>query len=371
MNVSHSAASEMEQSSAIRADCALREWYASIGFPTIETLEWHHYDSMIEAVQGSSRTWPTSLRFSYTHPDWLQNERYSLGKPYTVPLNASDTGGDGVPVIAIGGLINVTARFDFMALDLWPQIRVIGLEFAGRGRSGWMVEQSDYTLDAYVEQLRQFVDFLELERCILLGSSLGGSAALRFAAACPDRVERIILNDSGPYIPLKRRARRASAVGRYYVFRTPAELFRRTGAATRPVGPAPDAVLLHNFHHKTRWSEDEGGRIYRHDPRATLAYRTEAVQDLDLWDEWSCLNCPVLLLHGTDSDATSCETIDRMRGQLPFSVIHVENAGHTPSLGDYGLNQLIAEWLASDRPFSRDIHFQARYSPTRLLYPDV
>ena len=84
-----------------------------------------------------------------------------------------------------------------------------------------MAEQSDYTPDAYVEQLRQLMDFLKFDSCVLLGSSLGGSIALRFAANHPDRVGRIILNDSIPFLPLERRARRASAVGRHYVFPIP------------------------------------------------------------------------------------------------------------------------------------------------------
>ena len=132
-----------------------------------------------------------------------------MGKPYEIPLNATDPGGDGPPIIAIGGLINVAQRFDFMSLDLMPYFRLISLDFAGRGRSGWMAEQTDYTLEAYVEQLRQLMDFLKFDSCILLVSSLGGSIALRFAANNPDRVRRNILNDSGPFIPLERRARDA------------------------------------------------------------------------------------------------------------------------------------------------------------------
>ncbi len=361
----------MDQSSAIEADSALREWYASKGSPSVETFDWSHYDAMVSSVRCSIPDWPFRFSFTYIHSEQLQDKEFGLGKPYEIPLNATDPGGDGLPIIAIGGLINVAQRFDFMSLDLMPHFRLISLDLAGRGRSGWMAEQSDYTLDAYVEQLRQLMDFLKFDCCILLGSSLGGSIALRFAANNPDRVRKIILNDSGPFIPLERRARRASAVGRHYVFRSPAELLRRTGAATRPVGYAPDAVLLHNFHHKTRWSDDEGGRIYRHDLRATLAYRNIAVQDLNLWDEWNHLTCPVLLLHGTESDATSTNTINRMREHPDLSVIHVHGAGHTPSLGDFGLTQLIAEWLKFDRPYSADIEFRTAYNPVRLFYPDA
>ncbi len=361
----------MEQSSVIRADRALREWHASRGHPSADAFDWSDYDAMIAAVRGVVDRWPAQFSFRYVHPEWLQDAKYGLGKPYEVPLNAADAGGGGMPVVAVGGLINTVQRFCFMALDLLPQVRLIGLDFAGRGCSGWLVEQSDYTLDSCVEQLHQLIDHLGIDRCALLGSSLGGSAALRFAVRYPDRVERIILNDSGPFIPLERRARRAVAVGRHYVFRTPAEMFRRTGAAARPVGRAPDAFLLHDFHHKTRWSEEECGRIYRHDPRATLAYRAEAVSDLNMWDEWSRVSCPALLIHGTESDATTGETIDRMRGNPNLSVIHAQGVGHTPALCDYNLSQLIGEWLFSDQPYSQDLDIEFGYNPVRLFYPDV
>lgn len=363
--------SELENSSARQADLALRDWYASVGTPDAKHLQWADYEEMIAAVEGSIPAWPSCFKFTYTHPVELQDGRYSIGKPYKVPLNVSDAGGDGIPIVAVGGLVNVVQRFDFMSLDSRPRVRVIGLDFAGRGRSGWMMEQSDYKLDTYVEQLLQLLDSLELNCCNLLGSSLGGSAILRFAAKYPERVQRIVLNDSGPYIPLERRARRASAVGRHYVFHTPSELFRRTGAANRHVGPSSDAVMLHNVHHKTRWSEQENGRIYRHDLRATLAYRNEAVQSLDLWQEWNQVKCPVLLIHGTQSDATSSDTIDQMRRHEHFSVIHVEGAGHTPSLGDYFLTRQITDWLFADEPFSNDVFVHPAYNPIRLFYPDA
>ena len=371
MSASVASDSECDYSSAIEADFALRQWYSSAGSPDPANLTWQDYHAMVNSVKMSTVDWPTCHAFEYIHPVELQDKDYSIGRSYPVRLNFSDTGGDGAPMIAIGGLINVVQRFDFMAVDLQNRLRLICMDLGGRGLSGWMMELSDYRLDTYVEQLRQLIEFLNLDQCSLLGSSLGGSIALRFAAKYPERVLRIVLNDSGPYIPHERRARRALAVGRHYVFRSPEELLRRTGAATRPVGPVPDAALLHNFHHKTQWSEQEGGRVYRHDPRATLAYRAEATSSLDLWQQWQRLSCPVLLLHGTESTATLTETIDEMRQHEHFSVVHVQGAGHTPSLAAADLTQVIVDWMYSDDAFAKDLDHQFTYNPKRLFYPDV
>lgn len=355
---------------AHRADAALRQEYAGRGSPPPESLSWDDYGALIEAMDAGLGDRPQMRSFAYEHPRHLQDPDTGVGKPYSVPLAFSDPGGDGEPVIAVGGLTNVSQRFDFLALDAAPDMRVIGLDLAGRGRSGWLAELSDYGLDTYVEQVLQLMEFLRLQSCTLLGSSLGGSTAIRFAARYPDRVRRIVLNDSGPYIPGERRARRARAVARHYVFRSPAEVFRRTGAAQKHSGPAPDAVLLRTAHHRTRWSDEEGGRVYRHDLRALLAYRADARSSLDMWDDWARLTCPVLLIHGTQSDATTEETIERMRGIDSFSVIHVPGTGHTPTLSDGPLIADVVGWVCEDRPFGEDRIRPPADWPKRILYPD-
>ena len=357
-------------STAHRADVALRERYVVRGSPQPENVDWSDYEALIEALTTGIGGGPAMRSFTYEHPVRLQDPDTGVGKPYPVRLAYSDPGGDGEPVIAIGGLTNVAQRFDFLALDAAPALRVIGLDLAGRGHSGWLAELSDYHLETYVEQLGQLMDHLGFASCTLLGSSLGGSTAIRFAARHPERVRRIVLNDSSPYIPVERRARRAKAVARHYVFRSPADVFRRTGAAEKHSGPAPDAVLLHSAHHRTRWSEEEAGRVYRHDLRALLAYRTEARNSLDLWDDWAEVKCPVLLIHGVQSDATSEETVGRMRSLDDLSVVHVPDTGHTPTLSDGLLIDEVVRWVCDDRPFGEDRIRPAADWPKRVLYPD-
>ena len=361
--LSTKAASEL--SAVHRADVALRNAAADVP----EDMDWHDYDALIAALQNDMGERLRAHHFYYEHPVRLQDADIGVGKPYAVRLAYTDPGGDGEPVIAVGGITNVTQRFDFLALDSLPRLRIIGLDFAGRGRSGWLGELSDYHLATHVEQLGQFIDHLGLTDATLLGSSLGGSTAIRYAAQNPDRVRRIILNDSGPYIPVARRARRAKAVARHYVFRSPAEMFRRTGAAAKHAGPAPDAALLHSAHSKTRWSDEECGRIYRHDLRALLAYRAEAVGSLDLWREWAQVKCPVLLVHGMASTATPDETIAGMRDHDNLSVIHVPEVGHTPTLSDGALIAQIADWVADDQPFA-DRTLPTAPWPARVLYPN-
>lgn len=355
---------------AERADLALRMRYARLGSPSLDAVNWDDYDARIEAIDAGIGNRPSMHRFTYEHPEHLQGPDDDAGKPYPVSLAYFDPGGDGEPVIAVGGIINVSQCFDFLVLDAVATLRVIALDLAGRGRGGWLAELSDYHFESYVEQLIQLLNSLDLDSCTLLGSSLGGSVAIALAARHPGRVRRIVLNDSGPYFPVERRRRRAQALGRRYVFRSSSEMFRRAKAAARHSGPAPDAVLLHAAHHRTRWSDDEQGRGYRHDLRALLANRADARSSLDLWEDWAKVTCPLLLIQGTRSDATTEETIDRMRGSRSLSVIHVPGTGHTPSLSNYTLIADVVRWTGDDRPFDADHVLPTDGWPRRVLFPD-
>ncbi len=348
--------------------------YRGLEADSVQDLTWTDYDLLIEAInQGEGApAWPVLDHFEYVHPTRLQDVEFGVGKPYSVRLSYSDAGGSGEPAIAIGGLTNVKQRFDFFAVDAKPELRLIALDLAGRGESGWLAELSDYTLECYAEQLAQFAAHLKLDQFSVLGSSLGAAIAIRFAAARPDMVKSLILNDSGPYIPATRRRRRARAVARHYAFHSPSEMFRRTGASAKHVGPAFDAVLLRNAHYKTQWSESEQARVYRHDLRAMLAYRASAVNDLDLWSEWSLIGCPTLLLHGEQSDATSQDTIARMFDKRPSSsVIHIAKTGHTPSLSFARLNRMIVRWHEDPASFERSQNFDVARQTKRVLYPDA
>lgn len=73
---------------------------------------------------------------------------------------------------------------------------------------GWLAKE-DYTLDTNVETLVQLLGHLDRPSASIIGSSLGGSTAMAFAAQHPGRVERLVLSDIGPYMPAERRRRRA------------------------------------------------------------------------------------------------------------------------------------------------------------------
>jgi pimeloyl-ACP methyl ester carboxylesterase len=289
--------------------------------------------------------------FDYQHPERLQKSAPRFRKQYPVKVAFTDWGDTENPtVVCCGGVANTAMRFNYLASDLEPDYRVVCMDWVGRGRSGWMADERDYSLGTYVEQLRQMIDHLGVGPVTVLGSSMGGSAALELAARHPEMVSALILNDIGPFIPKKRRLRRSQTLARHYVFRDPADLLRKIGASQKNDGPISDDIRFNVTFHQTKWSDEEGGRVYRHDVRALQAYRADAQESLDQWKLWGRVKCPVLLIHGMLSDALLAPTIKRMRENPKVTVMHVPDTGHTPVLSDRNQNWFIHEWLQGRTP---------------------
>lgn len=98
-------------------------------------------------------------------------------------------GGAGEPLVFLHGgtMVGGTAFLDAIT----ERVHVYAPLFPGYGRTE--LEPPVETRDAVGEHLRDVLDALELERVTLVGHSLGGWRAARFAASHPERVKRLVL----------------------------------------------------------------------------------------------------------------------------------------------------------------------------------
>jgi proline iminopeptidase len=77
---------------------------------------------------------------------------------------------------------------------------VVYLEPRGIGRSGRVADPALYTMDEYVEDVEALRRHLGLDRLRLAGHSHGGFVALTYALVYPERVERLVLLNSGAFV---------------------------------------------------------------------------------------------------------------------------------------------------------------------------
>ncbi|WP_333904688.1 alpha/beta hydrolase, partial [Achromobacter insolitus] len=105
--------------------------------------------------------------------------------------------GEGRPLFMLHGIRGYAETFAGVAQALQPDFRVLAYDQRGRGASSWDPGRNYYT-DAYVDDLAGVADALRVDSFDLLGHSMGGIAAIVFAARYPARVRRLIVEDAGP-----------------------------------------------------------------------------------------------------------------------------------------------------------------------------
>ena len=104
-------------------------------------------------------------------------------------IHVLDWGGQGPAVLLHGG--SITARtWDYVAIGLRADFRLIALDMRGHGASDWA---NDYSIESYATDLMAVVDGLGIERTHIVGMSLGGMVACEFALRHPDRTESLAM----------------------------------------------------------------------------------------------------------------------------------------------------------------------------------
>ncbi|WP_133884601.1 alpha/beta hydrolase [Streptomyces sp. BK208] len=99
---------------------------------------------------------------------------------------------DAPPLVLLHALGEDAADWDVVAPVFARSRRVYALDLRGHGRSDWLGE---YSLQRMRDDVLGFLDALALDRVDLLGHSMGGVVAYLLAEDCPQRVDRLVLED--------------------------------------------------------------------------------------------------------------------------------------------------------------------------------
>ena len=108
--------------------------------------------------------------------------------------------GEGEPLLLLHGTGGHAENYARNIAPLAKRFHVIALDFLWHGRS--QVEGFDpEVIPALVDQVRDVMDLLGLERAHIEGQSLGGWVAMRFALAHPSRVRKLVITTPMGYRP--------------------------------------------------------------------------------------------------------------------------------------------------------------------------
>jgi pimeloyl-ACP methyl ester carboxylesterase len=111
-------------------------------------------------------------------------------------LAYEDIPGTGPLVLLVHGVGANRATWDTVLPLLSAHgLHVLTVDLPGHGDS--TKGRGDYSLGAMATSLRDLLDFLGYDRCVLVGHSLGGGVAMQFAYQFPQRCDGLVLVSSG------------------------------------------------------------------------------------------------------------------------------------------------------------------------------
>ena len=104
--------------------------------------------------------------------------------------------GRGIPVVLLHGYLESSLVWDDFASNLKRTNRVIRLDLPGHGLSG---EHGDvHTMEFMADAVRHVLALANVNKCILVGHSMGGYVTLAFAKKYPELLNGFVLFHSTP-----------------------------------------------------------------------------------------------------------------------------------------------------------------------------
>ncbi|WP_322995135.1 alpha/beta hydrolase [Castellaniella sp.] len=258
-------------------------------------------------------------------------------------------------LLCVHGLTRTGRDFDPLARTLQDTYRVVCPDVVGRGRSDWLIDPTGYVVPQYVADMVSLIARLKPARLDWVGTSMGGLIGLGLAGAVmaaplmrPNRgayglgsaadipLGRMVFNDIGPTLDLDGLSRIGDYVGqdlRFEHFQQAVDYVRSTSQGFGPHDADGWRALTEHV-----FNQQDGQWVKHYDLRMAQAFAlqtteaTEAAQAL-LWQAWTYLTMPTLILRGAQSDILAADTVKDMLARNPHAqAVEFPGVGHAPTL---------------------------------------
>jgi 3-oxoadipate enol-lactonase len=211
-------------------------------------------------------------------------------------------------------------------LHMWDQqipmfsrhFRVIRYDTRGHGASS--VPAGAYSIDRFGHDVVEMMDALNIERAHFLGLSLGGFIAQWLGIHTPERIDRLILSNTAPYLgPPKALDETIKSVLQSKDMTERAELFLRNWFPPHMLDAGGETI--EQFRAMVLSTSREG-----------LAGNFAAIRDMDLRRTIALITRPTLVIAGEHDQVTSVSHARAIAQTIPDAQLKVLPTVHLPNV---------------------------------------
>ena len=235
-------------------------------------------------------------------------------------------------LVCVHGLSRVGRDFDNVARAMADEYRVVCPDVAGRGRSNWLANPMLYQVPIYVSDMVTLLARLDADVVHWFGTSMGGLIGMGLASLAGTPISRMVLNDVGPLVTAASLLRIASYLGKPIRFESVAEAVTYVRSISAPFGPHTDEEW--RFLTEIVLRADGDGWVLHYDPAIAIPFKSVDATgaDMELWNIYDLITCPVLAVRGAESDLLTAATHAEMGSRGPRAeLVTLPGVGHAPT----------------------------------------
>ncbi|EGP07100.1 alpha/beta hydrolase fold-containing protein [Bradyrhizobiaceae bacterium SG-6C] len=247
-----------------------------------------------------------------------------------------------LPVLCLPGLTRTTDDFDdiarAIATDPAAPRKVVSVDYRGRGLSDYDPDPAKYAVPVELGDVLAIAASLGISRAILLGTSRGGLISMAMAAAKPDLLAGVILNDIGPALEMGGLMKIKGYIADPPPRQTWDDAARGLKELFGTVFPSLTDDEWMAWARRAFRDKAGGGleRTYDLEIRHTLDGLDPSNPLPQVWELFDAMaGVPLMLIHGALSDLLSVQGVQDMAARRPdMDLVTVADQGHAPLLAD-------------------------------------
>ena len=253
---------------------------------------------------------------------------------------------DGHPILLIHGFGVKKEVWMAQVGDLSQHFKVIRFDNRGSGKSS---RPSGTNMDIFTDDVKNLLDYLQIEKTHVIGWSLGGMIALNFILKYPEKVDKLVLICTVPGYPTEEAPEIYKKMRLYELEIGPEKAFWETARANYYSTYRREMEKDPKKKYFGIWSAEDFIKFLSLDPSTPqdIINQAEALKTHNTFDRLKEINNQTLLIAASHDRLTPQVTMEEMHQQIPNSSLTViEKSGHyAPMTRTPEVNKAIIEFL--------------------------